>query len=232
MATITEPRVKSVEGERRFLLRGAGWRGYQDLLRMVGDGSTRLTYDGGSVELMSPLNNHERYRNRMGYIVEALTDELGIPRIGGGSTTFHREDLDKGLEPDECYYLTNRERIGFQRHLDLTVDPPPDLAIEIEITRSALDRLGIYAKLGVSEVWRFDGETLTVLLLGADGAYAPSPTSRAFPFLPMADVVRFLHEESRDDTRWGCGFRAWVREVVVPRVEGAGGGQGPANLGA
>lgn len=98
----------------------------------------------------------------------------------------------------------------------MAVDPPPDLAIEIEITRSVLNRLGIYAKLGVREVWRFDGEALTVLLLGPDGNYAPSPTSAAFPYLPMGEIARFLNDEGTDDTRWGRAFRAWVREVIVP----------------
>ena len=220
MATITEPRVKSVEGERRFVLHEIGWEGYQALLKMVGDRSTRLTYDGGNVELMSPLNIHERYRNRLGRVVEAVTEELDIPVIGGGSTTFNREDLDKGLEPDECYYLTNRERIGFKTHLDMTVDPPPDLAIEVEITRSALNRLGIYAKLGVAEVWRFDGETMSVLILGPDGSYSPSGSSAAFPYLPMDEVVRFLLQDEWNDSRWGRALRAWVREVIVPAREG------------
>lgn len=225
MATITEPRVKNVEGERRFVLHEVGWEGYQALLKMVGDRSTRLTYDGGSVELMSPLNIHERYKNRLGRVVEALTEELNIPVIGGGSTTLNREDLDKGLEPDECYYFNNRERIGWKRNLDMTVDPPPDLAIEIEITRSALNRLGIYAALGVAEVWRFDGETLSVMLLGPDGAYAESATSATFPYLPMDEVVRFLRDDEWDDSRWGRALRAWVREVVVPKAGDGGGGE-------
>lgn len=218
MATITESRVKTSEGEHRFVLHGVGWQGYQNLLGMVGGGSTRLTYDGGSVELMSPLIIHGRYRERLGDMVKILADELAMPRIGAGSTTFSREDLDKGLEPDTCFYFNNLERIGWKRRLDMTVDPPPDLAIEVEITRSALNRLGIYAALRVPEVWRFDGETLTVLILGADGTYAPSAVSAAFPFVPMDELVRFLLDDEMDDGRWGRGFRAWVREVVVPRA--------------
>jgi Uma2 family endonuclease len=221
MATIAEPKVGKVEGERRFVIYDVGWEGYQTLLGLVGDRPIRLTYDRGNVELMSPLLVPERYRNRLGFMVETITEELDIPRIGGGATTFNREDEDRGLEPDECYYLANAERIRGRERVDLTVDPPPDLAIDVEITHGVLNRLGIYAKLGIPEVWRFDGETLSVLLLGDDGTYAPSATSAAFPFLPMDEVSRFVREGEPDDTRWGKAFRAWVRDVLVPRARGA-----------
>ncbi|MCA1686684.1 MAG: Uma2 family endonuclease, partial [Planctomycetia bacterium] len=110
-----------------------------------------------------------------------------------------------------------------KRHVDLTVDPPPDLAIEVEITRSALNRLGVYAGLGVGEVWRFDGEVMTVMLLGPDRAYAESATSAVFPFLPMDEIARFLRDDEGDDANWGRTLRAWVRGVIVPKVVG---GQG------
>lgn len=103
--------------------------------------------------------------------------------------------------------------------INLTVDPPPDLAIEIEITRSALNRLGIYAAPGVPDVWRFDGESIHVLLLGPDQTYVRSEVSRAFPFLPMTEIERFLHEHgSNNDTRWGRSFRVRHRREIVPKV--------------
>ena len=112
-------------------------------------------------------------------------------------------------------------RIIDKEELDLTIDPPPDLAIEIDISRSSLDRMGIYAALGVPEIWRFDGETLRVGRLSADGTYAPSPASVALPFLPMAEVVRFLRlAEGMDHSRWGREFRAWVRDELAPRYRG------------
>lgn len=225
MATITEPRVKTVEGERRFVLHDVGWEGYQTLLKMIADRPIRLTYDRGSVELMAPLLVHEHYGNRLGFMIEAITEELDIPRVGCGSTTFNREDLERGLEPDECYYIGNTERVVGKKRIDLTVDPPPDLAIEVEISRSVLNRLGIYAGLRVGEVWRYDGKALTVLLLGADGTYQSSPTSALFPFLPMDEIARFLLDDDLEDTRWGKAFRTWVREVIVPRVRNAGGGE-------
>src|SRR5919107_1618405 len=110
MATTVEARVKATEGERRLVIHNVGWEGYQTLLKLVGDHGPRLTYDRGNVELMSPLIIHERYKNLLGYMVEAITDERDIPRVGAGSTTVSAELLDRGLEPDECYYLANAAR--------------------------------------------------------------------------------------------------------------------------
>jgi len=219
MATATEPGVSSGPeiGENRFVIYNVGWDRYEALLELFGDDGPRMNYCRGNVELMSPLVPHGRYSSLLGYMVEALTDELDIPRNALGSTTFKRRMADRGLEPDECYYLANAGRIGDQRSVDLDVDPPPDLAIEVEITHSLLDKLDIYAGIGVPEIWRFDGKTLTVLLLRADGTYAASETSASFPFLPMGEVVRFLREhDPASETRWGRSFRAWVREALLP----------------
>jgi hypothetical protein len=105
--------------------------------------------------------------------------------------------------------------------VDLAIDPPPDLAIEVELTSGLLDKLSVYAALGVPEVWRYDGERLSVLVLGPGGAHVPSGSSAAFPFLPMAEIDRFLRDyDATDDSRWGRAFRAWVREVVLPLARG------------
>jgi Uma2 family endonuclease len=120
---------------------------------------------------------------------------------------------------DKCYYFVNAGRIHDPGRISLDVDPPPDLAIEIDITRSCLDRIGIYAALRIPEVWRFDRETMSVLRLQANGTYAQADASGVLPFLPMAEIARFLREyDQNNDTRWGRAFRAWVREELAPRV--------------
>ena len=221
MATVTEPsapiRTKPEIGELRFVIHNLGWERYEALLEIFGDDGPRMNYSQGDVELMSPLIPHERSSSLIGYMIEALTDELDIPRNALGSTTFKRRMADRGLEPDRCYYIAHAGRIGRKRSVDLDVDPPPDLALEIEITNSLLDKLGIYAGIGVPEIWRYDGEILTVLLLQPDGTYIESETSAAFPFLPKGEFVRLLHEHDlAHETRWGRSFRAWVREVLLP----------------
>jgi Uma2 family endonuclease len=228
MATATET-ISKVEpahdssevGELRFVIHNVSWEKYESLLEIFGDDGPRMNYSDGSLELMSPLIPHERPKRLIGYMIEGLTDELDIRRNALGSSTYKRQLAKKGLEPDECYYIANAGAIKKgQRSPNLDVDPPPDLAIEIEITNSLLDKLGIYAGIGVPELWRYDGETLRVMLLQADGTYAASETSLAFPFLPMDEFVRFLHaHDPEEETRWGRSFRAWVREVLLPRYQ-------------
>jgi len=222
MATVLETAAVPAVGEGRVLIRGVGWQGYQALLNMVGDQPVRLTYDRGDVELMSPLYKHERNRSLLARMVETLTEELGIPLIAAGATTLRREDLDRGLEADESFYMGDLTRIRDTDNLDLEIDPPPDLAIEIEITRSVLNRLGIYGALGVPEIWRFDGRTLRILDRQPDGSYSEIPRSKALPWISIEEITRFLQPDAaRDDTLWSRTFRAWVKEVVLPRLSQA-----------
>ncbi len=218
MATATPPDQAVAEiGEHRFVIRNLGWDGYQVLLKVVGDRGPRLSYAHGDVELMSPLFPHEGFRRRLGRMVETLTEELDIPMKSAGSSTLDREDLDRGVEADESYYLANVGRVLDKKQINLEVDPPPDLAIEIEITNSILKKVDIYARIGVPELWKFDGERLVVFLLGPDGRYVPSDSSAAFPFVPMNEIERFLNEgQAIDETRWVRSFRAWVRQVLLP----------------
>ena len=226
MATVTEKPARTEVGEHRFLIPNVGWDRYEALLELLGDDGPRMNYARGSVELMSPSIPHERYKKALGFQVETLIEELDIPANALGSTTYKRRLADRGLEADECYYLANAGRISDRRRPDLDIDPPPDLAIEVEITSGLLDKIDIYAGIGVPEVWRFDGETLSVLLLGPDGTYAESETSRSFPFLPMAEFAQWLHDHDlAEETRWRRSFRAWVRDVLLPRHRGAVGGE-------
>ncbi len=211
------PRVEPKIGEQRFVIYNLGWAGYEKLLDLFGDHGPRMNYSGGSVELMSPLIRHERNGKLIGFMIETIVEELDIPANALGSTTFRRRLADRGLEADECYYLANAGKLTTVDRPDLDVDPPPDLAIEIEITNSLLDKLGIYAGIGVPELWRFDGTVLSVLLLQPDRTYAKSEVSRSFPFLPMAELVRFLGEyDHSDETGWRRRFRTWTRDVLLP----------------
>jgi Uma2 family endonuclease len=221
MATAVEPRAPRVlQGEDRVVIRGVDWEGYEALLRVVGDGHVRITYDGKDTELMAPSADHEDSKKLIGRLIETLTLELGIPCDGLGSTTWRRRVKEKGLEPDECYYLSNAARVQ-RRRVNLDVDPPPDLAVEVEISRSALDRMGIYAALRIPEVWRYDGQTLRIERLQPDGTYAEVPASAELPMLPPAEVVRWLDRgEAMGQTAWLREFREWVRAELLPRHEG------------
>src|SRR3954462_13121446 len=152
--------------EHRVILHNTSWETYERLLADNENNSApRFTYDRGELEIMSPSPEHEKFNRRIAQLVLAVSDELGIEAEDLGSTTFRREDLARGFEPDSCFYIQNEERIRGKGRIDLTVDPPPDLVIEIDITSPSFSKLPIYAQIGVPEVRRYDGERMTILVL-------------------------------------------------------------------
>lgn len=209
---------------RSIVLHGIDWRTYSRLLRAFENRSgIRLTYDRGELEIMSPLLEHESPADLLGRFVIVLTEELGLEVRSGGSTTLLRRRRRRGLEPDRCWWIASEPLMRGKQHLDLRTDPPPDLAVECDVTSSSLDRMSIYAAVGVPEVWRLDRRNaLTFELLQPGGTYAANPTSRAFPFVTPADLTAHLALAA------GAGenavvrqFRDWVRQKVT-------GGAGPA----
>jgi Uma2 family endonuclease len=184
------------------------------LLRTGSEGNRgkpiRVTYDKGSIEIMSPLPEHECFLEAIGAMLDVMTVERGISMARFGSTTFRRRDLECGLEPDKCYYLRNAGRVRGMRDFDPTIYPPPDLAIELDIIHRLVEREPIYAALGVPELWRFDGQHLTVLMLNEKHVYDRSETSSAFPFLPMKKFETFLLRMKREDQNTILReFRQW-----------------------
>ncbi len=168
---------------------------------------------------MSPLLFHENEGHILGQFVITLTQELGCEITPGGSVTIRRRGRRRGLEPDECFWIANAGRMAGHRRLDLRVDPPPDLAIEIDATRSSLNRLSIYANLGVPEVWHLQGNALTFLVL-MGGTYAPASHSVSFPFLTPADLVPFL-EQWRQGGGFNAviaAFRTWMQQRQAPKA--------------
>jgi len=212
MATASAP------SGQRLVLHGVDWRTYTRFLHLFSDRrAVRLTYDRGSLEIMTISHEHESYGWFLGRLAVTLTEELNLPLKGGGSTTFRRRRKKRGLEPDDCYWIANAALVRGKMTIDLRIDPPPDLAIEIDITSSSLNRLGIYSALRVPEVWRFDGQTLTFHVLGSDGHYAVTPTSLAFPFLKPDELVRFLNLRlTQDENEVVQDFRVWVRQEIAP----------------
>ena len=184
--------------ERRITLNGVSWQLYQNMLAEVGSSHIRLTFDQGRLEIMSPLPIHERVKTVLARVIEAYADEMNLPLEGFGSTTFDREDLQKGLEPDECYYIANAPAVIGKEDFDWTIDPPPDLAIEVDISRPDVARQPIYAALGVAEIWKYDGAVVVSLhrlaanRLKDEARYIAAEKSLAFPGLPMSELNRFL----------------------------------------
>lgn len=211
------PPADMVEGESRFLIHCLDWAGYEKLLKIFGDDGPRVSYLDGLVELMSPGPIHEQRSQLLGRMVTLLTTELNIPIRAQGSTTFKGRDRKRGLEPDQCFFL---QTLPSLQGLDLaTLDPlpRPDLVIEVEVTSALLNKLDIYAGLGVPEIWHHDRNGLEILLLGPDGRYTAADQSRAFPFLPVVGFRQQLDAFDPDaETAWNRSFWTWVREVVAP----------------
>lgn len=202
-----------IQSPDRVLFSNISWQTYQSLLKdFEQQPAMRLTYDRGRLEIRMPSDPNETYKKLLSRLVEALTEELGLEIRSLGSRTCDREDLARGLEPDQCYYIQNEAAVWDKDQIDLTQDPPPDLAIEVDITSSSLNRLEIYAALGVPEVWRYDGKTLVIYRL-ENQAYLLCDYSVAFPFLASSDLERFLEQKRiTKENALIRQFREWIRE--------------------
>jgi Uma2 family endonuclease len=200
--------------EQRIVMHSISWQTYQSLLADRGDHAVpRMCYDQGDLELMSPSKEREKYRRLLGRMIDHWTLENEIPIDSAGSTTFKREARQKGVEPDECFYVRNEHLVRGRKELDLDVDPPPDLAIEIDISSSSIDKLNIYAGLAVLEVWLFTGEALTVYELRSDGRYQAVEESVNLPGFPVKDVVDWIaRAETTDEASWARAFQNWIRQ--------------------
>ena len=211
------------EPAQRFVLHGVSWRGYEKFLEAIGENHVRVTYDRGSIEFMSPLPTHEVYKVLFGRLFDALMMELNIPMKALGSTTFRRQEAEAGLEPDQCYFFSSAAKVRSWWTYDLAVDPPPDLAVEVDNTRSSLDRMHVYAQLKIPEVWRFDGEHVEVHRLRRDGAYAVRPRSVELPFVPLDEIPALFRQsmEVQEDRALVRGLQDWVRTRVAPLQESA-----------
>ncbi|NLX97745.1 MAG: Uma2 family endonuclease [Rhodopirellula sp.] len=204
--------VTSGQSESRVVLNNVSWATFEALVAETDSAGHRFAYDEGVLEIMSPSTEHERIKTLLARMIEAMTEELEIPIASGGSTTLKAQMKQKGVEPDECYYVANQFRVCGRMEIDLAEDPPPDLAIEVDITSSSLDQLRIYAALGVPEVWICDGDTIAIHRLESDGGYLRQPHSASFPFLPIEQVQAFLSDgKTANETFWIRSFRAWVK---------------------
>jgi Uma2 family endonuclease len=203
------------------VLDGISWEVYDLLVRDLDDAESkvRVTYDNGRLVLMSPLFAHEGWKKLIGGMIELLALELNIPMRRLGSSTWRRKDVRKGLEADECYYVQHESRVRGKAELDLKRDPPPDLAVEIDITHFPVDREGIYAGLGVPELWQYKEGRVRALLRDNDGKYAPAEHSAAFPFLKVSEIERFLALwQTTDETTILRAWREWVKTSFAQHI--------------
>jgi Uma2 family endonuclease len=224
MATATINPTREAIGDQCVELHDVSWKGYLTLLRLRGDRRMpQIVYLDGTVWLMSPAYPHEWLKVRLGLFVNEVVIGLDIPCIPSGSTTFRRKAKHGGVEGDQSYYLTNRERVSGKKDLHLKTDPPPDLAIEAVQSHDADAAVEVYRRFKVPEVWVCDETELTILVLEAGGKYAASESSASFPFLRAAEISRWIHQPATgNETEWAKQLRAWVSKTLKPRVRRQG----------
>ncbi|MCS6815666.1 MAG: Uma2 family endonuclease, partial [Cyanobacteria bacterium] len=180
---------------QKVLLKDVNWQEFETIVADLGNHrSARVAYDQGVLEIMAPLPEHEVNKVLIGNLIEALLEELDIDFWCLGSTTFKNELMQQGIEPDHCFYIQHEAAVRGKDRLDLAIDPPPDLAIEIDVTSRTHPQ--IYQNLGVPELWRFEQETLQINQL-QDGQYQPVATSSLAPHLPLADMMPHCLRQSK-----------------------------------
>ena len=201
--------------EQRILLRNISWATYDLLLAEHADNrNPRFTYDQGVLEIMSPSAEHEELSHIITLLVNVIAEELQVDVRGFGSTTFRREDLARGFEPDSCFYIQSVEQISGKTTLDLTIDPPPDLVIEIDLTSPSLNKFPIYAHVGVPEIWRYAGTALHIFHLENSG-YVEHTQSAILPGLTSHMLSQFVADsKSVRRTVWLRSVRHWVRTYI------------------
>lgn len=193
------------------VLHDVEWQQFESILQDLGDKrSSRIAYLNGVLEIVMPLPEHEKIKVLISYFVQVLMDEMGIDFEGFGSTTFKRVDKLAGLEPDDCFYIQNNVAMRGIRKLDMTIDPPPDLAIEVDVTSKT--KFDVYRILGVPELWLYD-QTLKIYIL-RDGDYVESQLSSIFGDIPIREVIPQFLEMSLSQGRSTAmkAFRLWMQE--------------------
>lgn len=203
---------------RAVVLSNVDWRTYTRLLKALDERPRlRLTYDCGKLEIMVTSPEHESDSAFLALLVAVLAREFKLPVKSGGSVTMKRKQMKKGLEPDKCFWLANAAKIVGVKRLDLRIHPPPDLAIEVDVTSSSMNRVRIYAALGVPEVWRLDGDDLSFHQL-AGKKYAQVPTSTTFAGVTPADLMTFVKQArgALDENDTIDAFRAWLQARLAP----------------
>jgi Uma2 family endonuclease len=199
---------------QRLLVREVDWQEFEAILTELGEHrATRIAYSQGTLEIRMPLPKHERAKSFIGDAVKILLDELAIDCECFGSTTFKRSEMNYGIEPDECFYIQNHQAVIGKDRLDLTVDPPPDLAIEVDVTSTT--QSDAYVRLGVRELWVYDGNELKIYVLQSD-RYQQVSISPTFSQLPVLAWITDALDRSLEIGRSPAlrDFRQQVRRTV------------------
>ena len=197
---------------QQMLLKDISWQQLEKILEEMGERrAARISYSDGWLEIMVPLPEHEKDKEIFGELVRILLDKLEIDFEPFGSTTLKNERMRQAVEPDTSFYIQNQAAVIGKNRIDLNIDPPPDLAIEIDITSRT--RFENYEILGVPEFWRYQQQGLEIFLL-KEGKYIKSQSSPNFPNIPIIELVNEYVRQCLTIGRSQAmrSFRSWVRD--------------------
>jgi Uma2 family endonuclease len=207
--------------EQKILLQNVSWQQYEQLLAEVGPRRTsRFTYDRGRLELMTPLEEHERYHKLIESMILVVADEQRLSIEGYKVPILKRHDLQIGTEPDTAYYLQNAAQMQGKQTVDLDRDPPPNLILEVELSKGTLNKAEIYAALGIREVWRYVSKPGENFLKGQffihaweGDRYVEQSQSLAFPQLSVSKILQFIDQSDAIGLMSALrSLREWLQE--------------------
>ncbi len=218
MSAYTSDYVEAIEhlpDGAMLRLEDISWDEYEELLeQLAGWRGMRVSYDRGRVEIMSPSFQHEKFIAFISGMGRILSEEMGLVVEAAGATTYKQESLLKGSEGDESFYVKNASAIVGKSQIDLDVDPPPDVVVEVDITNESLSKFPIYAAFLVPEIWRYDGKQARIYHL-VNESYLERDASLSFPFLTAKAMTEFLEQSKTEgQTPALAAFRQWVRAAM------------------
>ncbi|MCT7954916.1 Uma2 family endonuclease [Laspinema palackyanum] len=209
----TAPELGATEENSILILPNIRWQTYEALLLDLQDrGGVRVAYDQGTLEIMAPSEEHEGYSISIHNFIVILADELGLNLRQLGSTTLKKEDIQRGLEPDQCYYIQNEPRVRSKLKIDLSVNPPPDLVVEVDITSGSLNKFPIYQSLKIPEIWRYRRRGLEIFELQGE-EYVQRDFSPTFSPISVTTVIPEFIQKSPSMGEMVAlrAFRTWVK---------------------
>jgi len=207
-------KINVLQGQT-LVINDVNWQQFEKILDELGEKrNSKIAYYNHTLEIMSPLPEHELDKIYISTLVEILLEELDREFCPLGSTTFKSEILQKGLEPDNCFYIQNEAKIRGKKRLDLTIDPPPDLALEVDLTSRTYPN--IYSALGVPELWRFENHNLHINIL-ENNQYIEKEFSPIFPNIPLKTLIpEFLNQcKTQGRNKTVRAFRTLIKDYAI-----------------
>ncbi len=203
------------EQQAAVILSNVAWKTYRQIVEETMDKlvNPRFFYDEGDFLIMSVSPEHEYYNRIIASLMDILAEQFEKNWIALGSTTYTKDDIEKGFEPDSCFYFANEEKIRGVKRINMSVHPAPDLIVEVDITSLSTFRQHIFAAFGVPEIWRFDGEQIEILKL-ENKKYIAVENSLSLPKVTPKVLTEFIKEsQTLSRLEWIAKIRDWAKSV-------------------